>query len=372
MEIIFVLLIAAPGILALTTFVTVLARGKDKVHPLLRWLSEAWSIGFLPVFALSENYGRSLDCCRGNLEQLLAGEHTLTVGAWWLVTVLAYVYVRLRSRPAGPLVEVGVTWTLLFGIAINVALMIQDGLDVSIFVCPVIILYFLVELYRQHVQITAPLHSPRTGVRAEILDYGLEEDAPDAPEPAFAPTGWLARVHYSPWVIKYPVLFVLGLPIFAVVSTILLLFGQRHDSLVLAFTQTYYQTFSELTAQCEGVTCGGHYLCSVAANGHHRVVRPLRWGTRHGRPIICNRQLLLANAFEEIIQERWPGLHRYVRRKYDRVGDFIHRDYSRYENPWLCDAIYVLMKPVEWLFLVVIYCVDQRPEARIARQYRTQ
>ena len=109
MEFMFVLLIAAPGILALITFVTVLARGKDKVYPLLRWLSEAWSIGFLPVFALSENYGKSLDCCRGNLEQLLAGEHTLSVGAWWLVTVLTYVYARLRSRPAGPLVEVGVT-----------------------------------------------------------------------------------------------------------------------------------------------------------------------------------------------------------------------------------------------------------------------
>ncbi len=33
------------------------------------------------------------------------------------------------------------------------------------------------------------------------------------------------------------------------------------------------------------------------------------------------------------------------------------------------DAVYFLMKPLEWIFLAVIYAVDVRPENRIAVQY---
>ena len=33
------------------------------------------------------------------------------------------------------------------------------------------------------------------------------------------------------------------------------------------------------------------------------------------------------------------------------------------------DIIYYLMKPLEWLFLLVLYLVDRKPENRIALQY---
>lgn len=33
------------------------------------------------------------------------------------------------------------------------------------------------------------------------------------------------------------------------------------------------------------------------------------------------------------------------------------------------DLIYYLMKPLEWLFLLVLYLVDRKPENRIAMQY---
>jgi hypothetical protein len=170
--------------------------------------------------------------------------------------------------------------------------------------------------------------------------------------------------------VKHPLILVLGLPFFFVVDTILLLLGQQRNSTILAFTETSGLPLSALDPTCRGVSCGEHYLCSVAANGHPLLVKPLRVGVRHGRPIICNRQLLVANAFEELLEENFPSVHRVIRRNYDRVGDFIHKDYTPYKNPWLCDLIYLLMKPADWCFLTVLYLCDRKPEERIARQYR--
>lgn len=35
----------------------------------------------------------------------------------------------------------------------------------------------------------------------------------------------------------------------------------------------------------------------------------------------------------------------------------------------VADIIYLLMKPLEWFFVMVIYLVDKKPEDRIAVQY---
>ena len=42
---------------------------------------------------------------------------------------------------------------------------------------------------------------------------------------------------------------------------------------------------------CENVMCGGHFLCSVGANGHEKIVRPQRIGYRNGNLIICRNQV---------------------------------------------------------------------------------
>ena len=43
---------------------------------------------------------------------------------------------------------------------------------------------------------------------------------------------------------------------------------------------------------------------------------------------------------------------------------------SRYiKTKTAADIVYFLMKPLEWLFLLVIYAVDVKPENRIAVQY---
>ncbi|WP_394334798.1 DUF6688 family protein [Niastella vici] len=35
----------------------------------------------------------------------------------------------------------------------------------------------------------------------------------------------------------------------------------------------------------------------------------------------------------------------------------------------MCDVVYLLMKPAEWLFLLTLYTFDRKPENRIAKQY---
>jgi hypothetical protein len=171
--------------------------------------------------------------------------------------------------------------------------------------------------------------------------------------------------------LKYPTLLLLCLPVVLGVTTFFLLLGQKPDSLIRAFTDTYRQGFSQLNHMCDHVDCssGGHYLCSVAALGHKKVVRPERYGIRNGRWIVCNRQLLVSNAFEELMQERFPQLHRVVRKNYNKVGGMIHRHYYIFENKFVSDFIYLLMKPLEWMFLGVLYLCDRHPEDRIEMQY---
>jgi hypothetical protein len=180
---------------------------------------------------------------------------------------------------------------------------------------------------------------------------------------------WCWRLLRAPVFTKFPLLLLLCLPLLALIAGALMLFGQRPDAFIRAFTDTYKGGFSQLDHECADVVCGGHYLCTVAAKGHPALVRPQRLGVRGGRTIVCNRQLLVSNAFEELVQERMPGLHRRIRSAYDHVGDLVHRYYGVFDRKWVSDTVFVLMKPLEWCFLITLYCFDNAPEQRIAVQY---
>lgn len=158
---------------------------------------------------------------------------------------------------------------------------------------------------------------------------------------------------------------VLAVPLLGVVIGILTLCGQTPDAVIQAWTQTADWTFSQQTAP-PNVMMDEHYLCTVAAGGHRRMVKPLRTGRRHGHEVIVNRQLCVANAFEQLLEERTPRLHRAVRGIYDRCGYPVAR---HIRTKAAADIVYFLMKPLEWLFLAVLYLCDVRPENRIAVQY---
>ncbi len=159
--------------------------------------------------------------------------------------------------------------------------------------------------------------------------------------------------------------FLFMLPMLGILIMVLTLFGQKPDSVIKAWTETSQWNLSRRVSP-QNLVYDEHYLCTVAAGGHPAVVRPTRMGVRHGHPVIVNRQLCVANAFEQILMERVPAVHGLVRRIYDRYGFPLAR---HIKAPLAADMVYVLMKPLEWMFLSVIYLCDARPENRISLQY---
>lgn len=159
--------------------------------------------------------------------------------------------------------------------------------------------------------------------------------------------------------------FLLMWPLLGILIGILLLFGQSPDAVIRAFTETSDWNLSRRVAP-QNVYYDEHYLCTVAAGGHEKAVKPKRLGVRHGHPVIVNRQLCVANAFEQVLEERTPRLHRAVRHFYDTYGFPVAK---LIRSRYTADVIYFLMKPLEWMFLIVLYLTDVNPENRIAIQY---
>lgn len=113
---------------------------------------------------------------------------------------------------------------------------------------------------------------------------------------------------------------------------------------------------------------GCHYLCTVAARGHARLVKPERYGIRGGERIVVNRQLCVANAFEDLLHTRWPRFARVARQTYDFCGLPVSR---WIRTPLAADVTYLVMKPFEWGFYVALLLLDpEDPEKRIDRMYR--
>ncbi|MBV7363533.1 hypothetical protein KRX54_03695 [Actinomycetaceae bacterium TAE3-ERU4] len=164
----------------------------------------------------------------------------------------------------------------------------------------------------------------------------------------------------------WPVLaFFIALPVLGLVYAILMLLGQGPHALIRAFTDTSGWALSQQTSP-PNVFHDEHYLCTVAAGGHKKLVKPIRGGIRHGHPVVVNRQLLVANAFEQVIFDRLPRTHRIIRHFYDRYGFNLAK---HIRTKWAADIVWVAMKPLEWVFLTVIYLCVRHPEDLIAMQY---
>lgn len=171
--------------------------------------------------------------------------------------------------------------------------------------------------------------------------------------------------------IKYstkPMFFiVISFPVLIIIQLVLVLFGQQPDSFIQVFFDTSNYTYSKVIPPDPIIIPGdSHYLCTVSARGHEKVVKPLRAGLRGGKRILVNRQLLIANAFENILEQYTPKTHKAIRYIYDKYGYPL----SKHINSKIsADLTYFLMKPLEWIFLLVLYSVDKNPENRINIQY---
>ncbi len=344
-----ILLIIIPGIIVLIDFFIYIISDKRILKRIFKLIVNIFVVVLIPLFyLLISDFGLDNDCCSDSA--VFSPNHRLTIYIWISISIITFFYSTYRKQSSSPIIEILTNCFLLIGIVFNIVLAFHIELWLwAIGNLPVTLLF-----------ITVLIENQKKIIKLSDTD-------------SFKTNSFLTRLAskillLSPW-LKFPILILLCLPIIVIISSILILFGQKPDSIIRAFTDTYKHGLSELDYMCENVECGGHYLTSVAANGHKIVVKPKRLGIRNNALIICNRQLLVSNAFEELIAEKTPKLHRFIRKNYNKVGNVIHKYYYLFENKFLSDLIYILMKPFELIFIITLYLFDKKPENRIARQY---
>jgi hypothetical protein len=347
MMILFLLLIGLPAIVSIIDLLGFIMTGHQIVNKTLLRIVEVASFIVLPL--IYGDFDGKNDCCSDSA--VFSPDHQLTIGVIIILCLASYFYSSYRSKITTPIIEIVINSLLLIGITLNIFIAFHTK-DFWLAVggnVPIIIFAILVLIKNQRL----------------LLQFS--QDIEFSPKNTFEGFAWKI-LNLQP-ILKFPIIFILCLPLLVILTGILLIVGQKPDSLIRAFTDTYKHGFSQWDYKCANVECGGHYLCSVAANGHTKIVKPQRRGVRNGHNIICNRQLLIANAFEDLLQEKFPSLHKPIRQHYNRVGNFIHRYYGIFNNKFISDFIYILMKPLEWFFLITLYTFDKKPENRIAKQY---
>ncbi|UEG51185.1 hypothetical protein LK994_06815 [Ferruginibacter lapsinanis] len=345
----YILVFGFPGFIAMIDFVGFVFTGRRIVGTVLLRITEVCSMLILPYMYLNLVSGPVNNCCGDSAP--FSPDHQITIYTVIALCLLAYFYSSFRKEMAGPIVEIVSNALLIICIVLNIfiAIHVEESIYVFLGNIPIILLSILA-IAKNH-QLFMESNSD-----IDLNDLNKIER--------------LARkvLQLKP-VVKFPIIFIFCIPVLFVVTALLLIVGQKPDSLIRAFTDTYKHGLSQWDYKCDNVQCGGHYLCSVAAKGHTNIVRPQRYGVRNGGKIICNRQLLVSNAFEELVQETFPSVHKIIRKQYNRVGDVVHRYYNFFDIKLVSDIVYILMKPLEWFFLITLYSFDRKPENRIAKQY---
>lgn len=332
--------------LATLDFIAYLASGKDLVSPGINFLFEVVLLILFPIifFSISGKYN---SCCGDTAP--FSPDHALTIYVIIGLSLVAYFLSARRKRVYPPVPEVAVNAFLIIGIVFNLFLMYQiQNEDYWALDVPVLAL-FLKRLIKNH---------------HEIIQFLVEEH-----EASSELNDALLNILKYPLWVKLPFFILCAIPALFLVSAVLLLFGQKPDSAIQAFTQTYKHGLSQIDHECAGVVCGDDYLCTIGSRGHQTLIRPVRSGWRGGRSIVCSRQLLICNAFEELMMHYTPRVHQFLRRIYDRLGRWIIKHHNFFRNKWVADLSYLFLKPMEWIFLIILYSHDRHPEGRIARQY---
>ncbi|MHB1453118.1 MAG: DUF6688 domain-containing protein [Saccharofermentanales bacterium] len=290
----------------------------------------------------------------------IAGQFMPTIIFLSVIAIAGYLVLYTRKTHLPPLMIVFCVAALYIGCGLGITCIVQIAPNLNItgdhsirtFVYITVEEYFMILFPVNFIVLAA-------GLLRDVMKE-LVNDSADRPMPA----GWLWRT-----IAKGPNLPALALlavfPLLGICIALLALFGQQPDAMVKAFTETSDWLLSTKVSP-PPVDYEGHYLCTAAAGGHERVVKPQRMGIRQGHRIVVNRQLCVANAFEQLIAERTPRFHRIVRQLYDRHGYPLSK---HIRTPFAADITYLLMKPLEWVFLTVLYLFDLRPENRIAKQY---
>lgn len=294
----------------------------------------------------------------------VAGEHVMTLIVIAVVGFLAYLILKYAGRHLAPLAKVFCIGGIYGGVIVNVLFLMQllcGARPVDISPGQVFgenIVYILCECV---VPVLFLIHVGR------MFSGFIRQQAEEQEKIRYEGNDFLAGCNrfLCKGINLYWAAFLAMIPLYGIVICILCLFGQKPDSVIKAFTQTSDWILSgEISPP--PVEYDAHYLCTVSLRGHRGLVKPIRYGIRRGNRIVVNRQLCVANAFEQLLQERTPRFHKAVRHFYDTYGYPISKWIT---NPWSADVVYLIMKPLEWIFVAVLYLFDEKPENRICSQY---
>ncbi|GAX47498.1 hypothetical protein RsY01_1098 [Lactococcus reticulitermitis] len=255
----------------------------------------------------------------------IAAQSRPTLQVLFLVALIGYLilkYNQIKQLP--PLVLVFALANLYIGMGITLLCLVQmlQKIPLAVYFINVLLIGFklIVTVVRVYQDKLPEIDSQQTSVITRLKS--LIQNASNWP--------WIA--------------FILAIPLLGVIIAVLSVFGQAPDSVIKAWTETADWTLSEKISAPDLAFHDDHYLCTVAAMGHRKLVKSQRMGIRAGRKIVVNRQLCIANAFEQIIQEKTPKVHYYIRRVYDRYGYPIAR---KINSQYTADLVYLIMKPLE-------------------------
>jgi hypothetical protein len=334
----------AAGAVVVLSLIT-LFRKKKPGFGVLKFLGELTLIVVLPVFGFFE----SNDPCQEHPFELNSYPTAVLL---YLVPLICYFISAYLKKELPPVVLALLPLGLIMGLVYCAILQLHFGAMTVMVVFPVLGL---------------PLVAPVLGFIYLLVEFialhKYQQEQISKQSYSSPALGTLATLFLLPLWQKAPIALLLCAPILALMQFVLTLFGQAPDSMISMFTESC----GFLLSNHQGCSCGGdHYLCSVAANGNKKLVKPVRFGLRKEEKIVVNRQLLIANAFENWMEEHVPKTHRFVRNTYDSMNIPVNK-WSKDKRK--ANVIYILMKPLEWLFLLWLYCFDKKPESRIALQY---
>lgn len=361
MQIILLIIIAficliLPLILTLLNIINLFKKRKIKEN-LIDFLT--FSLGITLTFALYyicdfKDYSQVLRIGGGelNLHSPIASWSMPTFLSIITVGILSYIIIRTKKLELPPLIIVSA----------------MSG----IFICSIYMIIFMIQLSNNLIEnlrfsylLLFPINYILCSIRAQIdIMKRYKEKNIKQKEYNNKFLNFCSNLLYN--ISNWPIIaIVLSVPLMVILIFILVLFGQRPDEAIKAFLETSDWTLSTKVSP-PSITYDAHYLCTVSLRGHENIVKPIRMGIRRGEKIVVNRQLCIANAFEDLIQEKAPKFHHFIRYIYDKYGYPL----SKHINTKIqADITYIVMKPLEWIFLIILYLFDKNPENRIATQY---
>ncbi len=268
-----------------------------------------------------------------------------------IIGIVSYIIVRIKKLDLPPLIIVLSMSGMVIGIILSmiwiyqISKNLQDFLNVYYLLFPINYIICVIRICKEIIYKFDNLQKEKKEYNNKILNLCSKTLNNSSTWPGLA--------------------ILLAIPMLIIIVSILILCGQRPDEIIRAFTETSDWKLSTKISP-PPIEYDAHYLCTVSLRGHKELVKPIRYGIRKNNRIVVNRQLCVANAFEDYIQEKLPRTHHFIRYIYDKYGYPISKHINTVRA---ADITYILMKPLEYFFVVFLYLFDKKPENRIAVQY---